>query len=166
MTRDAQDGMKLQFPKQLPISTRGAPKSEVRTQFAALCYRMRKDRPEILMVTSRGSRRWILPKGWPEHAMTPAAVALREAWEEAGVRGRVTDHCLGLYSYRKYDLGGRALPCLAMVYPVLVDSLADDYPEAGQRRRKWMRRKKAARRVAEPELAQLIRDFDPRHLRR
>lgn len=157
--------MKFQMPTQLPISIRGAPKTGLRTQFAALCYRIRKERPEILLVTSRGSGRWIVPKGWPEHELTPAQAALREAWEEAGVRGTAIERCLGLFSYAKTEENGDPLPCLAMLYPVLVNELAEDYPEAGQRRRKWMRRKKAARRVQEPELAHLIRTFDPRLLR-
>ena len=57
------------------------------------------------------------------------------------------------------------LPCVAMVYPVRVKALADDYPELGQRKRKWMRAKKAASRVEEAELAQIIRAFDPKLMR-
>lgn len=148
--------------KQLPISLSGAGKRDVRTQFAALCYRVHKDKVRVLMITSRGSKRWIVPKGWPMDGYTPAASAVQEAWEEAGVRGASDGRCLGIFSYSKdaEDLG--ALPCLAMVYAVEVDTLADDYPEAGQRERKWMSRKKAARLVDEPELARILRDFDPR----
>ena len=69
--------------KQLPISLHGAQKHELRTQFAALCYRLRRGKVQILLVTSRGSKRWIVPKGWPMEAKTPAASALQEAWEEA-----------------------------------------------------------------------------------
>ena len=57
---------------------------------------------------------------------------------------------------------GEILPVVAMVYPVKVKATLDDYPEVGQRRRKWVSRKKATRMVMEPELARLIRDFDPR----
>ncbi|MEM9636975.1 MAG: NUDIX hydrolase [Pseudomonadota bacterium] len=148
--------------KQLPISLSGAGKRDVRTQFAALCYRLRKGKLQVLMITSRGSKRWIVPKGWPMDGRTPAASAVQEAWEEAGVRGQSDGRCLGIFSYSKEaeDLG--ALPCLAMVYAVQVETLADDYPEAGQRERKWMSRKKAARLVDEPELARILRDFDPR----
>lgn len=148
--------------KQLPIFLSGAGKRDVRTQFAALCYRVRKNKVQVLMITSRGTQRWIVPKGWPMDGVTPAASAAQEAWEEAGVRGAPDDRCLGIFSYSKDadDLG--ALPCLAMVYAVKVETLADDYPEAGQRRRKWMSRKKASRLVDEPELARILRDFDPR----
>ncbi|RKF17254.1 NUDIX domain-containing protein [Roseovarius spongiae] len=143
-----------------------ARKSDVRTQFAALCYRMRDEKPEILLITSRGSGRWIIPKGWPMDGMTPSESALTEAWEEAGVRGKVYDQCLGLFSYHKAIGPERGIPCVAMVYPVRVKSLAPDYPEAGQRKRAWYRRKKAARLVTEPELAQIVANFHPRLLGR
>ncbi|WP_299502714.1 NUDIX hydrolase [uncultured Roseobacter sp.] len=148
--------------KQLPISLSGARKRDVRTQFAALCYRVRKGKIQVLMITSRGTQRWIVPKGWPMDGRTPAESAMQEAWEEAGVRGKSDGRCLGIYSFSKDadDLG--ALPCLAMVYAVEVEHLADEFPEAGQRKRSWMSRKKAARLVEEPELASILRDFDPR----
>ena len=149
--------------KQLPISFQASHKSDVRSQFAALCYRIRRDKPEILLITGRGSGRWIVPKGWPMDGMTPAASAAREAWEEAGVTGKVFDRCLGLFSYSK-TIGGAGLPIVAMVYPVRVKSLAAKYPEKGQRVRKWFSSKKAASLVAQPELARIIKDFDPGQL--
>lgn len=148
--------------KQLPISLHGARKGELRTQFAALCYRIKYGKVQILLVTSRGSKRWIVPKGWPMEGRTPGGSAMQEAWEEAGVNGHVDGLCLGVYSYAK-ELGPEDnLPCVAMLYPVAVRALAKHYPESGQRRRRWVSRKKAARLVSEPELAQLILDFDPR----
>lgn len=148
--------------KQLPISLHGAKKGEVRTQFAALCYRVKKGKLQILLITSRGSKRWIVPKGWPMDGKTPAASAAVEAWEEAGVIGKKEDRCLGVYSYAKRADEPADLPCLAMLYPVRVKSLAKIYPEHKERRRRWMSRKQAAAKVAEPELARLILDFDPR----
>lgn len=148
--------------KQLPISLHGARKGEVRTQFAALCYRIKRGKVQILLITSRNSKRWIVPKGWPMDARTPARSALQEAWEEAGVHGRETGGCIGVYSYEKTRGPVGEVPCLAMLFPVEVVSLAKSYPETDERRRKWVSRKKAARMVAEPELARLIIDFDPR----
>lgn len=148
--------------KQLPISLKGARKGDARSQFAALCYRIRAGKIQVLLITSRGAKRWIVPKGWPMDAKTPEAAALQEAWEEAGVHGRVTGGCIGVYSYAK-DMGkGQVLPVVVMLYPVEVSAKQDEYPEAGQRRRKWVSRKRAMKMVAEPELARLIRDFDPR----
>ena len=102
----------------------------------------------------------------PAAGKTPAECALIEAWEEAGVKGKVTGGCMGLYSYFKDIPGQETLPCAVMVFPVKVSSLAESYPEAGMRRRKWMRPKKAALRVTEPELAQMLRGFNPRRLPR
>lgn len=158
------DPMAIEGPKQLPILLKGARKTDVRSQFAALCYRMRKGEPEVLLITSRGSQRWIIPKGWPMAERTPAKAALQEAWEEAGVKGRVFDRCLGLFSYTKDISETESLPCVALVYPVFVTSLEKDYPEKGERRRKWFSPKKAAGKVAEPELKKILKTFDPRLL--
>lgn len=149
--------------KQLPISFRASHKSDVRSQFAALCFRIRRGKPEILLITARGSGRWILPKGWPMDGLTPADSAALEAWQEAGVSGEAFDRCLGLYSYSK-SIAGTGLPIMTMVYPVRVKSLASKFPEAGQRRRKWFSPKKAAKKVAEPELARILKGFDPSRL--
>jgi 8-oxo-dGTP pyrophosphatase MutT (NUDIX family) len=149
--------------KQLPISVHGARKGDVRTQFAALCYRVKRGKLKVLLITSRRTRRWIVPKGWPMEGRTPSQTAIQEAWEEAGVTGRPAGPCIGVYSYAK-DVGSMDdLPCLAMLYPVEVRALAKEYPESGQRRRRWVSPRKAARLLSEPELARLILDFDPRH---
>jgi 8-oxo-dGTP pyrophosphatase MutT (NUDIX family) len=148
--------------KQLPITVPGGRKSDVRTQFAALCYRIRDDKVQILLITSRGSQRWIVPKGWPMDGMTPADSAVQEAWEEAGVKGRSDGRCLGIYSYSKVEEGVETLPCVAMVYAVEVTSIHKQYPECGQRKRKWVSRKRAAKLVDEPELARMLMDFEPR----
>jgi len=152
--------------KQPPLSLHGARKGEVRTQFAALCYRVRRGKVQVLLITSRRAGRWIVPKGWPMPDKTPAASAAQEAWEEAGVRGQASDTSLGVYSYDKNIGVGDDLPCVAMLYPVLVKSLAKKFPESGQRRRRWVSRKKAAQLVAEPDLGRLILNFDPRTKRR
>jgi len=146
----------------MPVAAPPIPGTDtLHTQFAALCWRMRKGRSEILMITSRRTGRWIIPKGWPIEGRDTTASVLTEAWEEAGVTGRVAGPCLGLFSYIKILSGGGAMTCLATVWPVEVTALARDYPEKDERKRKWMRPKKAAARVDEPELAQMLRTFDP-----
>ena len=150
--------------KQLPLSFGTAGKTDVRTQFAALCYRLKKDKVQVLLVTSRGSGRWIVPKGWPMDGKTPADSAATEAWEEAGVTGKTDTRPLGMFSYSKTFEDDEDLACVAMVYAIKVKKTAREYPEAKQRRRKWVSRKKAAAMVDEPELARIIRDFDPRVL--
>lgn len=148
--------------KQLPISLPNGNKSDVRTQFAALCYRVRKGKLKILLITSRTTKRWIVPKGWPMDGKTPADSAAIEAWEEAGVRGTCNGQCIGIFSYSKETGSGSELPCVAMVFAIEVADLAEGFPEAAERKRIWVSRKKAAKLVDEPELARIIRDFDPR----
>ncbi|MFK7745522.1 MAG: NUDIX hydrolase [Roseobacter sp.] len=148
--------------KQLPISLPGARKTDVRTQFAALCYKVRKGKVRILLITSRTTKRWIVPKGWPMDGKTPAESAYIEAWEEAGVTGVSDERCIGVFSYSKGMEDQDDLPCLAMVFAIEVTDLADEYPEANERDRIWISRKKAAALVDEPELSRILRDFDPR----
>ncbi|WP_438942737.1 NUDIX hydrolase [Primorskyibacter marinus] len=112
------------------------------------------------MITTLGSNRWILPKGWPIRGHTPGETAQQEAWEEAGVRGDLHDACIGIFTYSK-----AGMTCVAMVHPLKVKTLKQTYPEAGQRRRKWFGRKKAAAAVREADLAQLLLQFDPKALR-
>lgn len=150
---------------QPPLKLGTSSKRDVRTQFAALPYRVLRGKPEILLITSRETGRWIIPKGWPEDGMSATASAAKEAWEEAGVEGRVSDTCLGLFSYLKTLDREDRLPIVVPVFAIKVRRLADKFPEAGERKRKWFSRKKAAARVHEPELRHLIRNFDPTRLR-
>lgn len=157
--------MNIAKTKMRPIRLASAEKRGVRTQFGALCYRIRNDKVQVLLVTSRGTGRWILPKGWPIDGATPAEAALQEAWEEAGVQGKVTGGIQGIYSYEKNG-DGENLPCVAAIFPVKVNALKRKYPEMDQRDRKWVSRKKAASLVDDPELRQIISNFDPRAMSR
>lgn len=147
---------------QLPLRLKGG-KTEPRTQFAALCYRYEGEKLLICLVTSRRSKRWILPKGWPMHKETPAAAAATEAWEEAGLTGQPIDRCLGVFAYVK-TLSQSLTPVIVMVYPVEIDTIHDDWPEKRQRKRKWFSPRKAAKRIAEPELRRIVAQFDPGEL--
>ena len=153
--------MTLPRLKQEPINLQAASKSDVRTQFAALCYRIVNGKTQVLLITSRGTGRWIIPRGWPMDNKTPSETALTEAWEEAGVKGKAYPTTLGLYSYTRSVGEDSQVPCVAMVYPVRVKSMVNDYPEAGQRKRRWLPPAKAAKKVTEPELANIIKSFDP-----
>ena len=146
---------------QLPISMHGGAKGSARTQFAALCWRKKCGKVQILLVTSRRRKRWIVPKGWPMEGKTPAECALIEAWEEAGVQGVASDACIGVYSYARLREGEAIIPCLAMLYPVQVKTLKKKFPEVRDRRRKWVSRKKAAKMVGQRELQKLIIGFSP-----
>ncbi|MEM1273482.1 MAG: NUDIX hydrolase [Pseudomonadota bacterium] len=151
--------------KDVPNKVKSARKLETRVQFAALCYRRRKSGLEVLLLTSRDTGRWIIPKGWPINGRSPAETAAQEAWEEGGVKGKMRDVCLGLYSYEKSFERGNDLPVAVAVFPIEVARLSDRYPEAGARKRRWFTPKKAAARVKETGLKQIIRSFDPARLR-
>ena len=84
---------------------------------------------------------------------------MREAWEEAGIEGEAASPSLGFFGYRKGLEGNLAIPCVVEVFALNVARLADSYPEKGQRRRKWFTPEKAARKVAEPELRDILRSF-------
>jgi len=132
-----------------------------RRQYGALCWRIRKGRVQVLLVTSRDTGRWVIPKGWPVTGLGPAESAAREAWEEAGVRGTPDPACLGVYTYPKMLADGRALPCQVAVYPLRVDRLARKFPERKQRRRHWFTPEEAALRVDEADMAAILRAFAP-----
>jgi len=133
-------------------------------QYGALCFRYRSDRSEIeiLIVTSRDSGRWVIPKGWPMKGRKPFETAATEAWEEAGVRGTAKKKPIGRYTYLK-DLGnGDVVPCVVDVFQIEVMDMTGDFKERGQRALDWVSPDEAARRVREIELKSLLVGFEPR----
>lgn len=156
--------MSITKVKQRPIRLPASQKRELRTQFGALCYRIHKDKVQVLLITSRARKRWIVPKGWPMDKATPAEAAATEAYEEAGVEGKVIPVCLGIYS-RTEGLIGDDLPCVVALFPLKVKRIRTSYPEMAQRQRKWFGLKKAAALVDNPELGQIIEGFDPKLLK-
>ena len=152
--------------RQHPVKLGRSTKDSVRTQLGALVWRYRKDKLQVLLIKSRRRKRWIIPKGWPMDGQTPVQAAATEAWEEAGIKGRPAPICIGLYSYLKYPRDGQPpMPCVVAVFPLKARWVFDKYPEADQRKRKWVTLKKAVGMVDDPELSQIIRHFDPRHYR-
>lgn len=128
-------------------------------QSAALPWRMGKDGVEVLLVTSRETGRWILPKGWPEKGETLSFAARREAYEEAGIRGRIADTSLGIYYYTKAAASGLARRCEVHVFALEVDKAEKRWPEKQERHRCWLPPSEAAKRVGEPALAEMLNDF-------
>jgi 8-oxo-dGTP pyrophosphatase MutT (NUDIX family) len=114
----------------------------------------------ILLVTSRETRRWIVPKGWRIDGLTDAESAAREAYEEAGVEGRVDPAPIGGFSYVKRRARGADKPVAVDVYPLLVLRERTDWPERDERARGWFAAGHAATLVQEPELASLLRALD------
>lgn len=130
---------------------------EIGEQIAALPLRWDdKGQVKVLMVTSRDTGRWVMPKGWEMDGKKPWHAAEIEALEEAGAKGYVSEAILGTFRYPKILKDGRILPCLVRVYPMVVQELLRDWKERGQRTRKWFSPKAAAKKVVEPELAELL----------
>jgi 8-oxo-dGTP pyrophosphatase MutT (NUDIX family) len=130
-----------------------------RLQVAALPWRDTGQGVEIMLITSRASGRWLLPKGWPEAKETLCAAAAREAGEEAGLRGTISHHEAGRYFYAKVLSSGEEARCEVLVFPLQVDKVADRWKEKRARARKWVSASEAVHMVKEPELCQIIADF-------
>ena len=103
-----------------------------------------------------------MPKGWPIEDRTLAGSAAQEAWEEAGVKGEATEAEIGVYLSEKARSRGRPPLTIAVhVFQMKVDSVEDDFPEAGQRKRAWMSPEDAAASVREKDLKSLLSKFRP-----
>jgi len=112
------------------------------------------------MITSRGTGRWILPKGWPIDGKDSAQSALQEAWEEAGVKkAKIEGAPIGHYDYLKNRGRGRTETVQTLVYVAKVTKLSNSYPERHQRKRKWVPAEDAANLVHEPQLRELLRQL-------
>ena len=111
----------------------------IRVQYGALPYRLADDASvEVLLVTSRETKRWIIPKGWPIKGLKPSKAAAREAYEEAGVRGRIAGGAFGHYVYEKrLEDRGTTVPCQVEVFPLLVKRQSKEWPESKQRTARW-----------------------------
>jgi len=114
---------------------------------------------EILLVTSRETQRWVIPKGWPWPKRPDHEAAAAEAWEEAGVLGNAAPDAVGTFTYDKRRRGA-VLPVVVSVFLLEVLEVADDWPEIDQRRRAWFSPSAAAEAVNEPELKALLRALE------
>ena len=130
-----------------------------RLQVAALPWRTGENGVEIMLITSRDTGRWVLPKGWPEAREPLCAAAAREAGEEAGLAGAISPVEAGRYFYVKVLSSGEEVPCEVLVFPLKVDSVADQWKEKRARTRKWVGSAEAVHMVNEPDLCQIIAYF-------
>ena len=122
------------------------------SQSGVIPLRRREGKAEVLLVTSRKGKRWVIPKGVIDKGSSPAESAAREAWEEAGIRGTLSKRESGRYRYEKW--GGT---CTVRVFLLAVEEEADQWPESGTRRREWLGIEEAAARIDEEGLRLLIR---------
>lgn len=140
----------------------------MRIQYGALPYRFTPDAAlEFLLVTTRRSRRWIIPKGWPIKGLKPAESAAREAFEEAGVIGKVGAQSVGLFAYDKLaEESGVTVTCEVKVFPLLVKRQTETWPEFDQRAVQWVPPSEALSLIKEPELKSLLEAFAARARKR
>ena len=136
------------------------------TQFAALPWRISEGGTrQVMLLTSRETRRWVIPKGWPMKKRKPAEVASQEAYEEAGLIGQIVGkRPLGRFHYEK-RVGKEAILCQVQVFLFRVERQLDDWPEKGQRETKWFEASKAASLVDEGGLAEIIDRFSGSYVR-
>ena len=130
----------------------------VLTQYGVIPVRPTADGGvEILLITSRDTKRWVVPRGNPIPGKSPAESAAQEAYEEAGIVGEVEAEAIGLYSYEKRRRLRGPVPASVQLFRMTVVEERDDWPEKGQRERRWFAAAEAAHAVHEEELAMLIR---------
>ena len=120
-------------------------------QSGVVALRRRAGAAQVLLVTSARGKRWVIPKGIVEKGHSPSRSAAKEAWEEAGVTGRVGRRMLGRYAYEKWQG-----VCRVLVYRLDVETVHREWPEAHVRLRRWCTPRQAAALVGDPALAAII----------
>ncbi|NVO24986.1 NUDIX hydrolase [Donghicola sp. B5-SW-15] len=129
-------------------------------QVALLCYRLKGTEREYLLVTSRDTGRWVIPKGWIKKGKSAERSALEEGWEEAGIVPKKTrPHQVGTYTYNKKLGKGLVVTVEVNVFEVELSKLENKYPEVSERKRRWMTRDEAAEAVHEPSLTKLLQSL-------
>jgi 8-oxo-dGTP pyrophosphatase MutT (NUDIX family) len=128
-------------------------------QYAALPFRKRQNRLEVLLITTRTKRRWSVPKGWPIERQTPHGTAAIEAFEEAGLTGRIAAVEVGRFRHRKQKKK-QDIKCDVRIFALRVVVEKTDWPEKGQRRRLWLAPKAAAQLAHKNGLKRAIENLD------
>lgn len=133
----------------------------IRVQYGVLPYTLTEvGSLQIVLVTTRQTRRWIIPKGWPIKGLKPPQSAAREAYEEAGVRGKVGAKSIGVFSCEKrMEESGVVTLCEVQVFPMPVKRQLEAWPEAHQREAQWFEARNALAAVKIDGLRELIKSF-------
>ena len=136
-------------------------KPATRLQNGALTYRKTsRNGIEILLLTSRETKRWIIPKGWPIKGMKPCESAAQKAYDEAGVRGTIDRRPIGKYTYdKRLEPPAKVVPCEVQVYALRVRRQEETWPENGQRELRWCPPDEAITIVDDVDLGTLIGKF-------
>ncbi|HEV2080207.1 MAG TPA: phosphatase PAP2 family protein [Allosphingosinicella sp.] len=130
------------------------------TQYGVLAYELTAEgEPRFMLITSRSTRRWVIPRGNPIEGLAPHESAAQEAYEEAGLGGHVFPKEVGTYQYGKRRRRGRVDPAQVHVFPLHVTGQSRDFPERDQRETRWFTREEAVEAVDEDSLKSLITAF-------
>jgi len=155
----------IECPKVMEPAPTYPDTAEIR-QYGALCFRQDAiGGLSVLLITTRETKRWTIPKGWPIKGLKPHEVAQREAWEEAGAKGRAKRKPLGHFTYLKWLADDQAVPASVAVHVMEVKHMKKNFPERGERKLDWVSPAEAARMVAEPDLQALFRKLEFRYSR-
>ncbi|OIQ90591.1 NUDIX domain protein [mine drainage metagenome] len=130
-------------------------------QYAALPYTVRNGDVSILLVTSRETRRWIIPKGWSKKTLAPCQVAALEAFEEAGLLGEVASEPCTSFTYWKQISEKKKKYCEVDVFMFCVLGEAETWPEMFERKRSWMSLEDASLCISDPDLSTFLRGLSP-----
>ena len=125
-------------------------------QFGVVPIRHADGEMRVLLVTSRETRRWVVPRGNPIANLSPEQTAAQEAYEEAGVRGPVHSPSIGTYRYDKRKRNGAVVPTEVRLFTMIVEEELDSWPERNQRERRWFAPDEAAAAVDEADLKRLL----------
>jgi len=126
-------------------------------QAGVIAYRVLDGKVRVLLVTSRDTGRWIIPKGHIKAGEMPCKAAKNEAYEEAGVRGIIVGSSpLGMYTYFKKLVSGQARPATVEVYLLRVKERLKKWPERNKRKLSWVSTKEAVALVEEPGIVPLL----------
>ena len=128
-------------------------------QYGALPWRHTAEGLRVLLITTRTTRRWIVPKGWPIDGLSPQESAAIEAFEEAGVRGKVGEEMLGSFHHRKHLKNGEVIACHVHVFPLEVTETHSEWMEKNDREIQWCSIEEALAQVSDTDLQRLIVKF-------
>jgi 8-oxo-dGTP pyrophosphatase MutT (NUDIX family) len=128
-------------------------------QYGALPWRRAPDGIQILLITTRNTRRWIVPKGWPDEGRDPHECAAQEAYEEAGVVGDVTGDVIGVFTHKKQLKSGQMVTCRIHVFAMEVTDVCEEWAEKNVREAKWCSVSEALALVGDSGLRRIIAKF-------
>jgi predicted NUDIX family NTP pyrophosphohydrolase len=131
--------------------------SPILKQAGVIAYRVLDGKVQVLLMTSRDTGRWIIPKGNINGRSTPSKAAEKEAYEEAGVKGTITSSIpLGIYTYSKKLESGEARAATVEVYLLRIKERLKKWPEKSERKLSWVSTKKAVGLIEEPGVVPLL----------